>query len=92
MSSAISCIVIKSDQISSRIPQPGQIVAVEGEPGLYVVMDIDHQKRSAQLMEKSGRHRLSEVPFASIKSLNRKLADAIHHFLDWRAESKMDPP
>lgn len=87
MSSAISCVVIKSDGIFRPIPKLGQIVAVSGQPGLYVVIDLDHSDRSAQLMEKSGKHRLMRVPFASIRALNRKLADAIHRFLEARAES-----
>ena len=88
MSSAISCVVIKSDGIFRPVPEPGQVVAVKGEPGLYVVIDIDHHQKSAQLMEKSGKHRLTRVPFASIRALNRKLAQAIHRFLDARAESR----
>ena len=36
----------------------------------------------AQLMEKSGKHRLIEVPFARIRTFNRSLAEAIHRFLD----------
>ena len=87
MSSAISCVVIKSDGIFRPVPEPGQVVAVKGEPGLYVVIDIDHRQKSAQLMEKSGKHRLTRVPFASIRALNRKLAQAIHRFLDARAEA-----
>jgi hypothetical protein len=45
-------------------------------------MDLDHANRIAQLMEKSGQHRLIEVPFARIRTFNRKLAQAIHRFLD----------
>lgn len=86
MSSAISRIVIKSDRIFRQIPQPGQIVAVAGEHGLYVVMDIDHHEKSANLMEKFGKHRLTRVPFASIRTLNRKLADAIYRLLDAQSE------
>jgi hypothetical protein len=82
VSSAISRIVIKSDHIFSRFPQLGQTVGVSGTPGLYVVMDLDRTNRVAQLMERSGRHRLIEVPFASIRTFNRKLAQAIHRFLD----------
>lgn len=82
MSSAISRIVIKSDHIFSRFPQLGQVVGVSGAQGLYVVMDVDPANRMAQLMEKSGKHRLIEVPFARIRTFNRRLAQAIHRFLD----------
>ena len=82
MSSAISRIVIKSDHKFDRNPQPGQIVGVSGSEGLYVVMETNHENRIAQLMEKSGRHRLIEVPFARVRTFNRRLAQAIHRFLD----------
>ena len=88
VSSAISRIVIKSDHIFSRFPKLGQIVGVSGTPGLYVVMDIDHTKRIAQLMERSGKHRLIEVPFTSLRSFNRRLSEAIHRFLESRDDSK----
>jgi hypothetical protein len=81
VSSAISRIVIKSDHISSRFPQPGQVVALSGAQELYVVMELDHTNRIAQLMEKSGKHRLIQVPFTRIRTFNRKLAEAIHRFL-----------
>ena len=85
VSSAISRIVIKSDHEFRRIPEPGQVVGVTGESGLYVVMNVDRANRLAQLMEKSGKHRLIEVPLASVRSFNRKLALAIHRFL-WSPE------
>jgi hypothetical protein len=88
VSSAISRIVIKSDHIFTRFPQPGQVVGVSGAPGLYVVMDLDHTNRVAQLMERSGKHRLIKVPFASVRTFNRKLAQAIHRFLESRDDSK----
>ena len=88
MSSAISRIVIKSDHIFNRFPQLGQTVGVSGTPGLYVVMDLDHTKRIAQLMERSGKHRLIEVPFTSVRTFNRRLAQAIHRFLESRDDSK----
>jgi hypothetical protein len=82
VNSAISRIVIKSDPIFTRFLQLGPVVSVSGTQGLYVVMDLDHANRIAQLMEKSGKHRLIEVPFARIRTFNRKLAQAIHRFLD----------
>jgi hypothetical protein len=82
VSSAISRIVIKSDHMLGRFPQPGQVVGVAGAQCLYVVMDLDHTKSVAQLMERSGKHRLIHVPFASIRTFNRRLAQAIHRFLD----------
>jgi hypothetical protein len=71
-----------------RFPQPGQVVGVAGEQCLYVVMDLDHAKSVAQLMERSGKHRLIQVPIASIRTFNRRLAQAIHRFLDSREDRK----
>ena len=88
MSSAVSRIVIKSDHMFGRFPQLGQVVGVAGAQGLYVVMNVDHANRIAQLMERSGKHRLIEVPFTSIRTLNRKIAQAIHRFLESREDSK----
>jgi hypothetical protein len=82
VSSAISCIVIKSDHKLRCIPQLGQIVGVTGEVGSYVVMSVDNTNRIAQVMERFGRHRLIDVPFASVRAFNRELARAIHRFLE----------
>jgi hypothetical protein len=88
VSSAVSRIVIKSDHMFGRFPQLGQVVGVAGAQGLYVVMNVDHANRIAQLMERSGKHRLIEVPFTSIRTLNRKIGQAIHRFLESREDSK----
>jgi hypothetical protein len=85
VSSAISRIIVKSDHGFRCIPQPGQVVGVTGEAGLYVVMNVDSTSRVAQLMERFGRHRLIDVPLASVRTFNRKLAHAIHRFL-WNPE------
>lgn len=82
MSSSVSCIVIKSDLFPRRIPAPGEMVRVVGETGSYVVMQIDRRRRIVQLMEKSGRHRLVDVPFKSVRIFNRNVVRAIHDFLD----------
>lgn len=87
MSSDISCIVIKSDRRSKKIPTSGEIVQVASTDGLFVVMHVDHGRRVAQLMERGGRHRLVDVPFASLRTFNRTLAHAIHRFLDAREEA-----
>ncbi len=86
VSSAISTVVIKSDQSFSRFPQLGQVVGVSGTQGLFVVMEVDRSNRIAQLMEKSGKHRLIQVPFARVRTFNRNLAQAIHRFLDSRED------
>jgi len=88
VSSAISRLIIKSDHIFSKIPQLGQTVGLVGASDLYVVMDINHEKRVAQLMERSGKHRLIEAPFGSIRTFNRKLAQFIHRFLDSKEDSR----
>ena len=84
MNSAISCIVIKSDRCSKKIPISGEIVQVDDRTGLFVVMHVDHGRRVVQLMERSGKHRLVDVPFASVRTFNRSLAQAIRRFLDVR--------
>lgn len=90
MSSAISRIVIKSDQVFSKTPAQGQVVGVVGKTGLFVVMNVDQETRIAQLMEKAGRHRLMSVPFSAIRTFNRNLAHAIRRFLDSREEPRND--
>lgn len=88
MNSAISRLVIKSDQIFRKIPAPGQVVGVVGKTELFVVINLDKRRRVAQLMEKAGQHRLSKVPFSSIKAFNRSIAFAIRRFLDARDEAR----
>ena len=88
MSSAISCVVIKSDPVSRRTPSVGKGVRVDGETGLFVVVEVDRERNIAQLMEKSGKHRLMNVPFEFIRSLNRNLAQTIRSFLEAREDVK----
>jgi hypothetical protein len=90
VSSAISRIVVKSDQAFRKIPTLGEVVGVVGKSGLFVVMKVDLQDREAQLMEKGGKHRLTNVPFSAIRTINRKLAQTIKRFLDTREESRED--
>ena len=87
MSSAISCIVIKSDPILRRVPKLGQTVGVAGTRGLFVVMNLDHRSQMVQLMERSGKHRLVEVPFDSVRTVNRKLVEALHRFLHLKEDA-----
>jgi hypothetical protein len=86
--SDVSCIVIKSDRRANKVPLPGEVVRVADKPGLFVVMDIDHDRRIAKLMEKGGKHRLVDEPFAFLRTFNRSLAKEIHRFLDSREEVK----
>ncbi|MGA9588166.1 MAG: hypothetical protein WBQ95_22740 [Terracidiphilus sp.] len=88
MGSDISCIVIQSDRRSRKVPLSGEVVQVADRAGLFVVMHVDHRRRVAQLMEKAGKHRLFDVPFASLRIFNRSLVKAIHRFLDARGETK----
>lgn len=87
MSSGVSCIVVKSDFFPNRIPSPGQTVRVIGEPGSFIVMDVDRDRQIVQLMELRGKHRLVDVPFGSVRIFNRSLAHAIRRFLDAREEA-----
>ena len=88
MSSAVSCIVIKSDRIAKKIPLPGEIIRVADKAGLFVVMDTDIDRRVARLMERGGKHRLVDAPFDSLRTFNRSLAREIHRFLDARKEAE----
>lgn len=88
MSSDISCIVIKSDRRSKKTPLSGEVVRVAERDGLFVVMHVDPDRRVAQLMERGGKHRLVDVPFASLRTFNRSLAQEIHRFLDAREEAQ----
>ncbi len=88
MSSDISCIVIKSDRRSTRTPLKGEVVRVADRSGLFVVIDINLDRRVAQLMERDGNHQLVDVPFVSLRIFNRSLAQEIHRFLDAREEAQ----
>lgn len=88
VSSVISCIVIKSDLYPGRIPTTGEVVRVAGEGGSFIVMNVDPERRVVELMERSGQHRLLDVPFASVRLFNRRIARAIRNFLDARDEAK----
>jgi hypothetical protein len=88
VSSVISCIVIKSDLFPRRIPDSGEIVRVTGRSGSFVVMQVDRKRRMVQLMERSGKHNLLDVPLGAVRIFNRKLAHAIRRFLDAREEAK----
>jgi hypothetical protein len=87
VNSAISCIVIQSDRLSRQIPYPGETVRVSSEPGLFVVIHVDRSRNVAQLMERTGQHRLFDVPFARLRTFNRTLAQAIHRFLEFKDEA-----
>jgi hypothetical protein len=59
------------------------MVRMEGRIGLYVVMRIDRERRMADLMQKGGRHEIEvNVPFASIRTVDKDVSKAIRQFLD----------
>lgn len=83
MNSNISCIVIKSDHHSKKkIPCTGEIVGVTAESDLFVVMHVDRARGVAQLMERSGKHRLFDVSFSRLRVFNHTLAETIHRILE----------
>ncbi len=88
MDSTISCIVIKSDHRLKKIPCTGEIVGVASEADLFVVMHVDTGRQVAQLMERSGKHRLFDVPFSRLRIFNRNLAEAIRSFLELREDAE----
>jgi very-short-patch-repair endonuclease len=81
VSSTISCVVIKSDRVSRKIPILGEVVRVAGQDKLFVVMSVDHDRHMAQLMERDGEHHLVDVPFSLLRTFNRNVVQAIHRFL-----------
>lgn len=90
VSSAISCIVIKSDRGAGKIPLSGEIVRVDGRSGFFTVMNVDRLHRIAQVMEQSGEHRLSDVPFVSVRLVNpdsSNLSEVVRRFLDAKDEA-----
>lgn len=93
MSSAISCIVIKSDRQSGKIPLLGELVQLEDRKGFFVVMNVDRNCGVAQLMERNGKHRLFDVPFTSVRPFKRNLSQVIRRFLDAQEEEakRRDP-
>ena len=88
MSSAVSCIVIKSDRHSAKIPLLGEVVQVDRRDGFFIVMHIDRFRHVAQLMERSGKHRLVDVPFSSVRPFKRNLSQVIRRFLDAREDAQ----
>jgi hypothetical protein len=83
VNSTISCIVIKSDHLSkNKIPCTGEIVGVTAETDLFVVMHVDRARGVAQLMERSGKHRLFDVSFGRLRIFNHTLAQTIHRILE----------
>ncbi len=88
MNSDISCIVIQSDRQSGKIPFLGEVVRVEGRNGSFIVMHLDRFRRVAQLMERSGKHRLIDVSFAAVRPIKRNLSQVIRRFLDERDETQ----
>lgn len=88
MDSTISCIVIKSHHHSKKVPLTGEVVGVAAESDLYVVMHVDHKREVAQLMERSGRHRLFDVSFDRLRIFNRTLAEAIHRLLEFKEDAE----
>jgi hypothetical protein len=64
------------------------MVQVDGRNGFFVVMDVDRNRRVAQLMERNGKHRLLDVPFISVRSIKRNLSQVIRCFLDARDEAQ----
>ena len=50
--------------------------------GLFTVVSLDQASRVAQLMEKSGQHRIIDVPYADVRTINNTLANTIRRFLD----------
>ena len=90
MDSDISCIVIKSDHHSKKVPFTGEIVGVAAKSDLYVVMHVDREREVAQVMEQSGQHRLFDVSFARLRLFNRTLAQVIHRLLAPRDSRETD--
>jgi len=79
---ALVPVIIKSDRLLKRFPRAGEIVRMEGKPGLFVVMNVDKEARVADLMHKGGRHEVEKnVPFGSIRTVARSVSKAIEEFL-----------
>jgi hypothetical protein len=81
--SPIINVLIKSDRIHRKVPHVGQTVKMEGRRGLYVVMRTDKIGRVADVMDRTGAHRLEEnVPFAVLQTVSDGLSEAVSQFLD----------
>ncbi len=88
VSSAISCIVIKSNRQSEKTPLLGEVVRVDDRNGFFIVLDVDRKRRVAQLMERSGKHRLVDIPFAFVRPFKRNLTQVIERFLEAREDEE----
>jgi len=78
----IVSVFIKSDRLRRRVPKVGEMVRLAGRPGLFLVTRVDRNERVVDLMQKAGRHELNEnVPFSSIRSLDKNVSVAVDEFL-----------
>ena len=83
MGSPVINILIKSDRIHKKTPRAGQIVRIEGRRGLFVVVRADQDNRVAEVMGRSGLHRVEEnVPFASLRAISDNISEALNQFLE----------
>ncbi len=89
MGAQIINVLIKSDRIHKKAPRVGQTVRLEGRRGLFVVMKSDTIGRVADVMNRSGEHRLEEnVPYEVIQTVNEGLSEALNMFLDTTFEEQ----
>jgi hypothetical protein len=51
-------------------------------------MNVDRNRRIAQLMERGGKHRLVDIPFSSVRPFKGNLAQIVRRFLDFRDDRK----
>ncbi len=83
MDSAIVSVVIKSHVGRGKIPRMGQTVRVAGHTGLFTVLTVDKERRTADLMAKAGIHSIEkDVPFQKIQAVDESVSQAIREFLN----------
>lgn len=80
--SGINTIFIKTEQKHTFAPHPGQRVHIQGDPETYVVLQVDSEKKLANLVSTGQKHSVKEaVPFDSMQAAGTGLAEALQRML-----------
>lgn len=82
-SGVVTVLVVRSDRVPGQIPRMGQTVRIRGRSGLYKVLAVDLERRTADLMASGGMRGMEkDVPFQVIRPVHEKVCKAIQEFLN----------
>jgi predicted alpha/beta superfamily hydrolase len=77
-------IVIKSDRLNrlnAKLPVAGQTVRVKDRAGLYTVLNVDRERRTADVQPWGTTDVEQNVPYAEIREVSGQTLHAIRQFL-----------